>query len=264
MSIAMDKPAISEHMPHAEHGLQSAAQTLAPSGTLRAAINLGNPILADKCPDTGELCGVSVDIARELATRLGLALELCAYPAAGAVVEAVMENTWDIAFLAIDPLRGQEIDYTAPYLHIEGAYLVAKTSPIQSLADVDSADHRIVVGKGSAYDLYLSREIKHAHLIRAATSPTVTDTMLAQGCEVAAGVKQQLQSDMQRLHGLRLLDGCFMQIHQAMAIPKGRSHNLGYLCGFIEELKASGFIARALARHGIEGAIVATCCEQQN
>lgn len=230
---------------------------LAPSGTLRAAINFGNPILAVKDAATGEPRGVSVDLARELGKRLGVPVELLTFPAAGKVVEAVTAAQVDIGFVAIDPVRGTGMLQTPPYLVIEGAYLVRNDSPIKSNAEVDRAGNRIVVGNGSAYDLYLTREIKHATLVKAPTSPAVTDQFLAQKLDVAAGVKQQLQADAQRLPGLRLLDGRFMVIQQAMGLPKGRDAGARYLTAFVEEMKASGFVAAALARHKIEGAMVA-------
>lgn len=230
---------------------------LAPTGKLRAAINFGNPILATKDAATGEARGVSVDLARELGRRLGVPVELVTFPAAGKVVEAVTAAQVDIGFVAIDPVRGAGMAQTAPYVIIEGAYLVKNDSPIKSNAEVDRPGNRIVVGNGSAYDLYLTRELKNARLVKAATSPAVTDTFLAQNIEVAAGVKQQLQADAQRLPGLRLLDGRFMVIQQAMGLPKGREAGARYVTAFVEEMKASGFVADALARHKIEGAAVA-------
>lgn len=232
-----------------------AAQDLAPTGKLRAAINLGNPILANAA--SGAPQGVSVDLARELARRLDVPLELVTYSAAGKVVEGLKNKEWDVGFVAIDPARAVDISFTAAYVVIEGAYMVKQDSPIKSNAEVDRPGIRVVVGKGSAYDLYLTRELKNATLVRAPTSPAVTDMMLAQGLEVAAGVKQQLEADALRIPGLRLLDGRFMVINQAMAMPIGRAVGSRYLSEFVEEMKASGFVAQALARHGIEGASIA-------
>ena len=230
---------------------------LAPLGKLRAAVNFGNPILATKDATTGEARGVSVDLARELGRRLGVPVELVPFAAAGKVVEAVKEAQVDVGFVAIDPVRGADMLQTPAYVVIEGAYLVRDDSPIKNNAEVDRAGNRIVVGDGSAYDLFLTREIKAATLVKAPTSPAVTDTFLAQNLEVAAGVKQQLQADAKRLPGLRLLDGRFMVINQAMGIPKGRESGLQYARDFVEEMKASGFVAEALKRHRIEGAAVA-------
>jgi len=233
-----------------------AAAELGGTGPLRAAINFGNPILATRGPG-GEPRGVSVDLAREAARRLGLAVDLVTFNSAGSVVDAVKAGQVDLAFVAIDPVRAADMDYTAPYVIIEGAYLVRNDSPLQRNEDVDRAGTRVAVGRGSAYDLFLTRELKSATLVRAPTSPAVTDLFLEQRLEVAAGVKQQLQADAQRVGGVRLLPGRFMVIEQAMGVPKGRLAAQGWLSAYIEEMKASGFVAAALQRHGVEGAAVA-------
>jgi polar amino acid transport system substrate-binding protein len=234
----------------------TAAQQLAPSGTLRAAINFGNAVLARRSAD-GQLSGVSVDLARELGRRLGVPVQLVPFEAAGRVVDAVKAGAWDVAFVAIDPLRGNDIDYSAGYVVIEGAYVVRQDSPIRSNAEVDRPGIRVAAGRGSAYDLYLSRELKNAKIVHSTTSQNVVETFLSQNLEVAAGVKQQVEADVRRIPGLRLLDGRFMVINQAMGIPKGREAGLAYLRGFVEEMKAAGFVRDALARHRIEGAAVA-------
>jgi polar amino acid transport system substrate-binding protein len=229
---------------------------LAPTGRLRAAINFGNPILAMRDAN-GQPVGVSVDLARELGQRLGVPVELVTFDAAGAVVNAVKDAQVDIAFVAIDPARGADMLQTPPYVIIEGAYLVKNDSPIRRNEDVDQPGIRVVVGNGSAYDLYLTRELKAAKLVKSPTSPTVADVFLAQGMDVAAGVRQQLEADARRVPGLRLLDGRFMVIQQAMGLPKGRDNGARYVSNFVEEMKASGFVTQALARHRIEGALVA-------
>jgi polar amino acid transport system substrate-binding protein len=229
---------------------------LGSTGKLRAAINFGNPILAKRGAD-GQAEGVSVDIAREAAKRLGLPIELVLFNSAGAVVEAVKARQVDLAFVAIDPVRAADMEYTAPYVIIEGAYLVRTASSLQRNEDVDRAGHRVVVGRGSAYDLFLTRQIKQATLVRAPTSPAVTDQFLAENLEVAAGVKQQLEADAKRVGGVRLLPGRFMVIEQAMGVPKGRTAAQAWLSNFIEELKTGGAIATRLQHHRIEGAAVA-------
>ena len=231
-----------------------------PTGRLRASINLGNPILAGKDAVTGAAKGVSVDLATELARRLGVELELVVVDAAGKSVEVVASERADVGFFAIDPLRGADIAFTAPYVLIEGCYLVREDSPLRANEEVDSEGHVVVVGKGSAYDLFLTRELNAARIERSPTSPTVVDTFMALGerADVAAGVRQQLEADAQRLGGLRLLDGRFMVIRQAMGVPKSRgAAAAAALAAFVEEMKASGFVAEALARHGIQGASVA-------
>ena len=235
----------------------AAVADLAPAGKLRAAINFGNPVLASKDPATGDARGVSVDLARELAARLGVPLAVVPYTAAGRVVDDARSGAWDVAFVAIDPRRGADMAQSPPYVLIEGAYLVPAGSPIRGNAEVDREGVRVVVGKGSAYDLFLTRELKRATLVRATTSGAVVDTMLKESFEVAAGVRQQLEADAKRVAGVRLLPGRFMVINQAMASQKGRDAGARYVREFIEEMKASGFVARALERHRIEGAAVA-------
>lgn len=233
-------------------------QSFAPTGKLRASINLGNPILANLDAATGQPFGVSIDLAQAFAQRLGVELELLVFDVAAKSVEAVRSDQADIGFFAIDPARGEGISFTAAYVLIEGSYMVRNDSSIQSNEQVDSAAHRVTVGKGSAYDLFLTRELKHARIERASSSAAVVDVFLEQGLEVAAGVKQQLESDAKRLPNLRLLPGRFMVIQQAMGLPKSRgAEAAAFLSNFVEDMKASGFVQTALAKHGIQGASVA-------
>ena len=228
---------------------------LAPQGTLRATINVGNPILAGVDRGTGAPYGVSVDIARELATRLGVPLELIVVAAAAKAVETVTAGGADFGFFAIDPVRGAGIAFTAPYVLIEGCYLVRRDSPIIDNGQVDAPGMRVVVGSGSAYDLFLTRELEHATIVRVPTSPAVVDAFLEQGLEVAAGVKQQLQADTARHSGLRLIGKPFMTIQQAMGVAKARGEAAAqYLRIFVDDLRSSGFVRDSLARHGIQGA----------
>ena len=237
--------------------LASAAKSeIAPSGALRAAINFDNSILASRDAN-GLPAGVSVELARELAQRLGVTIEYVPYYAAGKVVEGLRSRAWDICFLAIDPVRAQQISFTAPYVVIEGAYLVPDISPIHSNADVDRAGVRVAVSTGSAYDLYLSRELKHASIVRAATAKDVLGMFLSEKLDVAAGVRPMLEADVRENSGLRMLPGRFMAINQAMGMPRGREAGAKYLAGFVEEMKASGFVADALTRNRIVGASVA-------
>lgn len=225
---------------------------------LRASINLGNPILANRHAESGEPFGVSVDLARAFAARLNVELELVVFDTAGQSVQAVSEERADFGFFAIDPLRGETIAFTAPYVLIEGFYLVRDDSPVRTNRDVDQAHNRVVVGKGSAYDLFLTRELKAAQIVRAPSSPSVVPTFIEQHLEVAAGVKQQLEADAKQTAGLRLLDERFMVIQQAMGVPKSRGEAaVDALRSFVEEVKASGFVAESLARHKIAGASVA-------
>jgi polar amino acid transport system substrate-binding protein len=234
------------------------AEALAPSGRLRASINLGNPILARRVAGSDQAAGVSVDLARTLAEQLSVPLDTLVVDSALKSVEAVTSGRADIGFFAIDPQRANTIGFTAPYVLIEGAYLVRQGSPLNDNAEVDRAGHTIMVGRGSAYDLYLSRALKQAKLAHAPTSPSVVDHFLLHNADVAAGVKQQLEADATRLGGLRLLPGRFMVIEQAMGLPAARGPAaLDALKAFVEWSKRSGFVAEALARHQIQGAIVA-------
>ena len=235
--------------------LHHLAAEAAPTGKLRLSINVGNPILARRNEEGA--AGVSVDLGREFARRLGVPAELLVVPTAGESVDLVRGRSADLGFFAIDPKRSEGIAFTAPYVLIEGAYLVKEGSPLRGNDEVDRAGHRVVVGKGSAYDLFLTRGLRHATIERAPSSPAVVDHFLQCGAEVAAGVRQQLESDAARLGGLRLLPGRFMVIQQATGVPDDRTATAAALRAFVEGMKASGFVAAALARHGIQGASVA-------
>jgi polar amino acid transport system substrate-binding protein len=230
---------------------------LAPTGTLRVAINAGNPILAN-LDATGKPVGVSIDMARGLAEALSVGLEMTVFKAAAASVEAVTTQQCDIGFFAIDPVRGAGIDFTAAYVVIEGAYLVRNESRLKTNEEVDLPGHRVAVAKGSAYDLFLTRETKYAALVHTQFSSDVVDLFIERKLDVAAGVKQQMEADALRVSGLRLLPGRFMLIQQAMGLPKGRPPEaLALLRRYVEMQKESGFVANSLTSHGIEGAAVA-------
>ena len=234
--------------------------SFAPTGKFRVGINLGNPILANENPQTHELYGITIDIAHEIGKRLSLPVKLTPFKTAGNTVDAVKSGDIDLVFVAIDPVRGADISYTPPYIQIEGAYMVKTDSPIHENDQVDALSNEIVVGKGSAYDLYLSREIKNATLLRAASSQAVVDDFMSGKGNVAAGVKQQLESDAKRYEGLRMLPGRFMVINQAIGIPKARpqyEQTTTYLSDLITQLKQSGFVAKSMHEHKIEGAKVA-------
>jgi polar amino acid transport system substrate-binding protein len=240
-----------------------ARSELAPTGKLRAAINFGNPVLAQKDRSSGEPRGVSVDMARELGRRLGVPVELITFDAAGKVFDALKTGEWDIAFLAIDPARATGITFTAPYVVIEGTYLVPVDSPLRTIQDVDREGVRVAVGNKSAYDLYLTRTLKRAQLVRVPTSPEAIDVFLKDKLEAAAGVKQPLLQFAKTHPDVRVMDGRFMVIEQAMGTPKGREAGARYLRGFVEEMKASGFIARGLEKSGQGDATVAPKAQVQ-
>ncbi|WP_410611770.1 transporter substrate-binding domain-containing protein [Amycolatopsis sp. lyj-109] len=217
---------------------------LAPTGTLRAAVNLGNPVLAHGTPaDPG---GVTVDLAREAAARLGVPVEFSCFDAARKSFEAVTSGAADLAFLAIEPARAAEVAFTAPYVVIEGGYVVADGSPFATPADVDRPDVRIGVKQGSAYDLYLTRTLRHATIVRGEDGVTAFE---AEGLEVAAGIRRPLTAYVASHPGTRLLPGRFMEIRQAVCTtPDRRPETLAFLHELVEELKATGFVADALRR----------------
>lgn len=230
-------------------------EALAPTGRLRAAINLGNPVLARREGDA--LKGISVDLAGRLAQRVGRPLDLVPYEGAGQVSASAGAGAWDVAFLAVDPKRAEDIGFSAPYLIIEGTYMVAADSPLTAIEDVDRSGVRIAVGQGSAYDLYLTRAIRHATLVRAPTSAEAVAVFARDHLEVAAGVKQPLVRYAAEHPGYRVMPGRFMAIEQAMGVPQGRGPALGYLRSFVEEAKASGFVAEAISRNAQPDALVA-------
>jgi polar amino acid transport system substrate-binding protein len=232
-------------------------RAFAPGGVLRVAINLGNALLARQDAPDRPAHGVTVDLAQALAAELGLELSVQLFDGAARAVDAVRAETADLGFFAIDPLRGAGLHFTPPYLFIEGSYLVTHDSPLTRNEDVDRAGHRIAVGTGSAYDLFLSRYVQHAQIVRAPNSAAVVDTFLAQGLDVAAGVRQQLENDAMRVGGLRLLDGGFMRIHQAMAVPATRGPAMAWLDAWLEARKADGSVTALLARHATRGATLA-------
>jgi polar amino acid transport system substrate-binding protein len=219
---------------------------LAPTGTLRASINLGNPVLAQGTPEAPK--GVTVDIAREVADRLGLPVEFVCFKAARHSFKAVLEGEADLCFLAIEPERQAEIAFTAPYVVIEGAYAVPVDSPISTVQDVDRPGVRVGVKLGSAYDLYLSRTLRDAQVVRG------VDGLVAfrdDGLEVAAGIRAPLAAAVAADPGLRMIDDAFMQIRQAVGIPVSKgAGTLRFVSDLVEELTASGFIARSLRRSG--------------
>ncbi len=229
---------------------------LAPTGKLRVGINYGNPVLATRDPASGELRGVAVDLALELGRRVGVPADLVAFESAGKMFDAVKAGAWDVAFLAIDPGRADEIDFTAPYIEIEGTYLLPSESPFRAIADIDRAGVRVGVSANSAYDLFLGRSIQHAQLVRAPSPDAAFELIVTGKVDVVAGVRQHLVANAGKLPGARVLEGRFMAIQQALGIPKGRAAGAKYLRDFIEDVKASGLVARAIEKAGVRGVTV--------
>jgi polar amino acid transport system substrate-binding protein len=231
---------------------EEVVKQLAPSGTLRVGINFGNMVLAQGTVDAPR--GITPDLSRELGKRLGVPIEFIAFNAAGKTFEALKAGKLDILFLAIEPVRAAEVEFTAPYVLIEGVYLVPKDSPLATVADVDRDGVRIGVNKDSAYDLFLTRTLKHATLVRAENG---IDIFVKDKLDAAAGVKQPMVAYAKTNPNVKVMDGRFMEIRQAMGTQKGREAGARYLHAFIEEMKASGFVADALRRSNQPDAAVA-------
>ena len=236
---------------------------LAPTGKVRVGINYGNPVLAQKDPATGDLGGVAVDLARELGARTGLPLDVVGFESAGKMFAAAQNDAWDVAFLAIDPGRAGDVSFTAPYIEIEGTYAVPPGSLLGTIADVDREGVRVGVSAGSAYDLFLRRTLQHAQLVGAPNPNAAFALLVAGTVDVVAGVRQHLVANAGKLPGARVHDGRFMAIQQALGIRKGRDTGLRYLREFIEDVKASGFVAQAVARVGVPGVSVAPAAAVQ-
>jgi polar amino acid transport system substrate-binding protein len=232
----------------------AAKAELAPSGTLRAAINFGNSVLARREPD-GSAGGITADIARELGRRLEVPVSFVHYAQAGDVFSGL--GAWDVCFLANEPVRAAKIAFTDPYILIEGAYLVPPSSHLRSASEVDRAGARIGVIVDSAYDLFLSRELKHATLVREPNAAAVIALLASGAVDLIGGVKPQVQADSAKVPGSRLLPEAFMSIRQSMGTPRERTAAAAYLADYIRELKRSGFLAEAFARNRIEGASLA-------
>ncbi|AFY62633.1 ABC transporter substrate-binding protein [Synechococcus sp. PCC 6312] len=232
-----------------------ARRELAPSGTLRVVINTGNYVLATE-DENFRPYGISVDIAHLLAWQLGVPADFVVVQAAAISFERVSTNQSDIGFFGVDPWRAKSVDYTDSYVHIEGSYIVRVDLPIQNLSDVDRSDIEIVVGKNSVYNLFLNRTIKQARIIQAPTSPEVTSYMLANNHPVGAGIRNQLEADMKRYGGLRILPQPFMTIQQAMATGKNRPNGIAYLQAFVRELKTSGCVQELITQYAVTDATI--------
>jgi polar amino acid transport system substrate-binding protein len=232
-----------------------AARSLAPTGRLRAAINLGNAVLAQRSA-TGELTGVSVVLAKTLGERLNLPVDLIPYDAAARVFEAAGSGAWDIAFLANEPERAAKISFSAPYVSIDGTYLVRRDAPFARVADLDRKGITIAVGQGAAYDLALTRVLKNAELKRAPTSAAAIALFLSGATDAAGGVRQALMDAARTRNDVRVLPDRFTQIEQCMAVPRGREAGAAYVRAFLEEMKASGRVRAALDATGQDGAVV--------
>ena len=237
--------------------IAAARAELVPTGTLRVALNMSNFLLTATDPVTGEPCGVAADLGRELGQRLGVPVALLPYPNPGALADAAPSGVWDVGFLGAEPQRAQAIDFTAAYVEIEATYLVPPGSPLQAIAEVDRPGVRIAVPDRSAFELYLSRNLQHAQLVRVHGADNAFQRFVADQLEALAGLRPRLVTDQDALPGSRLLEGNFTAVQQAAGTPTGRPVGAQYLRAFIEDIKATGLVARTIARHNVRGLTVA-------
>jgi polar amino acid transport system substrate-binding protein len=230
---------------------------LAPTGSLRAAINYGNFILATKDKATGESRGAAIDLAQDVARRLGVPLHIVAYDSVAVMGDAAPTGVWDIAFLGSDPKREALMSFTAAYLEIEATYLVPGASPLRTAAEVDREGVRVSAPARANYELFLSRNLEHARLVSTESNQLAFDMLESGQVEAMAGLTQALHDRLPQLPGARVLEGRFMGVQQSIAVPKGRDAGLAYLRRVVEEAKASGLVARAIERTGARGVSVA-------
>lgn len=231
---------------------------LAPTGKLRAAINFANNLLTAKDPATGESSGIALDLVRELGRRLGVPVEIVGYDSPGALADAVRSGVWDVGLIGAEPQRAKDITFTPAYLEIEATYLVPPGSPLRTIADVDRDGVRIAVLARSAYELYLSRNLQHAQLVQEKSFDSTFQRFVADKLDALAGLRAQLVGDAEKLPGSRILDGRFTAVQQAIGTPKDREAGAQYLREFVEDIKATGLVARTIEKNGIRGVSVAS------
>jgi len=230
---------------------------LAPTGTLRAAINYGNFILATRDKATGQSRGVAVDLTREIAARLGVPVEIVAYDSVAVMGDAAPSGAWDIAFLGSDPAREKLMSFTAAYLEIEATYLVPGDSPLRTARDVDREGVRVAAPARANYELYLSRHLERARLVSTPGADAAFELLATGKVEALAGLTQGLLGLAPKLAGSRLVEGRFMGVQQSIAVPKGKDAGLHFLRDVVEDAKKSGLVARAIERTGAKGVGVA-------
>ena len=229
---------------------------LAPTGKLRVGLNMSNFLLTATDAATGKPKGVAADLGQELGKRLGVPVDLVPFPNPGALADAAKSGVWDVGFLGAEPQRANEIDFTAAYAEIEATYLVPPGSPIKAIADVDRKGVRIAISGRSAYDLYLTRELKHAELVRE-RGDDVFKRFVSDQLDAMAGLKPGLVKNQEKLPGSRILDGKFTAVQQAAGTPKGRPAGAKYLKEFIEDVKATGLVAKLIENNNVRGLTVA-------
>ena len=240
--------------PDAAHPVPEAARReLAPGGKVRAGMNLGNALFTGKDAATGELRGVSVDLMRELAARLGVPLELVLFATPGEVADAADAGTWDVAVLAIEEARAKNIAFSPAMTEIEATYAVHADSPLRTAAEVDAAGVRIAAPAKAGYELYLTRTLRNATLLRTESAAAAIELFNRRGADALAGLKPVLLQSLAKLPGARLVEGRFTAVNHGLGTPRARSAAAGYLAAFVRDVNASGFVARSIERHGVKG-----------
>lgn len=229
----------------------------APTGKLRVGLNMSNFLLTRTDTVTGKPAGVAHDLGLELGHRLGIPVEFVPHPNPGALADAANKGVWDVGFLGAEPLRANEIDFTAAYVEIDSTYLLPPGSAIQSIAEVDRKGIRIIVPDKAAYELYLSRTIKNAELVKEPGGDNAFKRFVAEKFDALAGLRPRLITDQTKLPGSRILEGSFTAVQQAAGVPKGRSAAAKYLATFIEDVKASGLVAKAIKDNNVVGLTIA-------
>ncbi len=232
---------------------QDIVSELAPSGTLRAGINMANILLVTGSTSAGEPTGVAPDMARAIADRLGVAVSYMPFASPGEVADAVSSDAWDIALIAAEPARAESIAFSTAYVEIEATYLVSASSSFHLVEDVDRPGVRIAVSDRSAYDLYLTRSLKHAELLRAKGLAGALDLFVGEGLDALAGLRPALNGNAENLPGVRVLDGCYATVQQAVGTKPENTAATAFLEEFVAEAKESGLVARLIERHGVEG-----------
>jgi polar amino acid transport system substrate-binding protein len=237
--------------------LAGVREAIAPAGSIRAALNFGNPVLATKQTPDGAAGGIAVELVRELGVRLGLPVQFLSYDSAAAMADDARTGGWDVAFLAADPAREETIVFTAPYLELDATYLVATGSRFRTLGDVDADGVRIAARPRSAYDLFLRRSLARAELVYPEGEETDLGLLMSGRADALAGLKHVLVDSAADVPGLRLLDGRFAAMQQAIGVPRGRDAAVAFLREFVEDVKVSGLVARAIEASRAQGVAVA-------
>ncbi len=236
---------------------QDLRSELAPTGTLRAGINMANFLLVTGRTADGNPEGVAADLASEIAARLGVPVSYVPYASPGQLADDAATNVWDIGLIGAEPARAEHMSFTAAYVEIEATYLVPAGSPLHAIGDVDKQGVRIAVSARSAYDLYLSRHIEHAELVRVDGVNASYDLFVNEKLDALAGLRPRLISDVEKLPGAQVLDGRFTAVQQAVGTPHEREAGAAFLRDFVEEAKSSGLVAQLIERHHVRGLSVA-------